>query len=470
MSPLGLQIKALTQQVELLMNRIVELETENRQLHDKIAKLEKNSSNSSKPPSSDIVDPQPGRKKKKKRKIGGQKGHKKHTRQPFSDDEIDRTIIHKLPTEEVRRRGLIPLNETEPALQQIDLPEQLFDVIEHRVQLYVDTNGRIVKAKLPKNIRKAGLFSPRMMALTGYLKARCHMSYSTLQTFFDDIMNLDVSQGFLSKTCTRKLSSALQPAYSEIAEFIRNSPIVGSDETGHKNPAYKSVWTWCQQTPQAVFFHISNSRASQVLIDILGSDFGGIVVCDYYSANKKFINDNDIQVQYCWAHLVRDIKFLATLAYKTVQRWAEALLSILRKLFEVWKTRHLRHPGRYRRTIEKLRKTFLLKVRKPPDHNEALNIKKRFSGSGKKGYFLFLEREGVPPTNNGTEQAIRFVVIDRRVTQGTRSFAGMRWCERAWSIVATSARHGQNVYQFFLDAINATYANTPYPKLIPANL
>jgi|ETNmetMinimDraft_15_1059895.scaffolds.fasta_scaffold21825_1 regulator of replication initiation timing len=484
MSHLEQQIKALTQQVELLTNRVEKLQAENQQLkkensqlreqndqlRDKIAKLEKNSSNSSKPPSSDIVDPQPGRKKKKKRKIGGQRGHPKYTRQPFTADEIDQTIIHKLPAGEVCRRGLIPLDETEPALQQIDLPEQLFDVIEHRVQLYVDPRGRTIKAKLPKEIRKAGLFSPRMMALTGYLKARGHMSYSTLQAFFNDILNLDVSQGYLSKICTKKLSAALQPAYSEVAEFIRNAPVVGTDETGHKNPAYKRTWTWCQQTSGAVFFHISNSRASQVLTDILGSDFGGIVVCDYYSANKKFINDNDIKVQYCWAHLVRDIKFLMTLSYKTVQRWAEALLTILRKLFELWKTRRQRHPGRYRRTIEKLRKTFLQKVRRPPDHSDARNIKNRFSGSGKKGYFLFLERDGVPPTNNGTEQAIRFVVIDRRVTQGTRSWAGMRWCERAWTVVATSARHRRSVYQFFLDAINATYADTPYPKLIPANL
>lgn len=470
MSHLELQIEALTQQVELLTARIVELETENRQLRDKIARLEKNSSNSSKPPSSDIVDPQPGRKKKKKRKIGGQKGHPKYTRPMFEADEIDRTVVHKLPAEEVRRRSLILLDETDVALQQIDLPEQLFDVIEHRVQLYVDPNGKIVKAKLPKDIRRASLFSRRMMALTGYLKARCHMSYSTLRTFFDDIMNLDISQGFLSKVCTRKLSGALQPAYAEVGEFIRNSPIVGTDETGHKNPAHKYMWTWCQQTPRAVFFHISHSRASQVLINILGSDFGGIVVCDYYSANKKFINDNDILVQYCWAHLVRDIKFLSTLAYRNVQRWAEALLAILRKLFELWKTRRQRHPGYYRRTIEKLRKTFLRKVRRPPDHSDALKIKKRFNRSGKKGYFLFLERDGVPPTNNGTEQAIRFVAIDRRITQGTRSWAGMRWCERAWTVVATCARHNRSVYQFFLEAINATYTDAPYPKLIPANL
>ncbi len=88
------------------------------------------------------------------------------------------------------------------------------------------------------------------------------MNYSTLQAFFDDIMNLDVSQGFLSKTCTRKLSSALQPAYAEVGEFIRNAPVVGTDETGHKNPAYKSAWTWCQQmpsTPPTATRHIPNS-------------------------------------------------------------------------------------------------------------------------------------------------------------------------------------------------------------------
>ena len=172
-------IERLIEQNQVLTGHNLQLHDEILQLKEKIARLEKNSSNSSKPPSSDITNPQPENKKKKKRKIGGQKGHPKHSRQPFAADEIDRTIIHKLPAKEVLRRGLILLDKTESALQQIDLPEQLFDVIEHRVQLYVDPNGRTVKAKLPKEIRMAGLFSPRMIALTGYLKARCHMSYST---------------------------------------------------------------------------------------------------------------------------------------------------------------------------------------------------------------------------------------------------------------------------------------------------
>jgi len=456
-------------QIQLLTEQNLQLHTEVQQLREKIARLEKNSSNSSKPPSSDIINPQPTNTKKKKRKIGGQKGHPKHCRPLFQADEIDTTIIHKLSAKEIKRRGLIPIEQTESALQQVDLPVKLYIVIDHRVQLYVDPNGQIVKAKLPKDIRKVGFFSQRTMALTGYLKARGHMSYSTLQSFFADIIDLKISQGYLTKICTKKLSLALQPAYAEVAEFIRNAPVVGTDETGHKNPAYKSAWTWCQQVPQAVFFHISNSRASKVLLDILGKDYNGVITCDYYSANKKFIRLSKALVQYCWAHLVRDIKFLLTLDYKTLKRWAKALLSILWKIFRLWKTRHSRHFGRYKKAIEKLKKSFLRKVRRPPDHNEAVNIKNRFVDGIDKCYFLFLEREDVSPTNNLSEQAIRFVVIDRRITQGTRSWAGMRWCERAWTVVATCARSKRSVYDFFVAALNATYAGTPYPKLILAN-
>jgi len=463
-------IAQLLLQNEQLSQRIQLLTEENQKLRERIARLEKNSSNSSKPPSSDIINPQPSKASKRKRKIGGQKGHTKHTRPLFESHEIDTTIVHTLPAELIRRKGLVPLPETESALQQIDLPENIYHVIDHRVQLYRAPDGAIVKAKLPKEIRKAGLFSLRMTALTGYLKARCHMSYSTLQSFFDDIMSLDISQGYLAKLCTQKLSPALQPAYAEVGQFIRNAPIVGTDETGHKNPVYQSAWTWCQQDPNAVFFHISNSRASQVLIDILGQDYSGIIICDYFSANKKFIKLSKALVQYCWAHLVRDIKFLLTLGGKPLKKWAQSLLDIVGKIFKLWKSRHHRHWGRYRKKIVKLKKEFLRKVRRPPSHSEAFNIKKRFVDGTDKCYFLFLDREGVSPTNNLSEQAIRFVVIDRRVTQGTRSWAGMRWCERVWTVIATCARHKRSVYQFFLEALNATYAKTPYPKLIPTKL
>jgi hypothetical protein len=463
------EIAELRQQVVSLTQINEKLVADNCLLRERIARLEKNSSNSSKPPSSDIINPKPPTNSGSKRKIGAQAGHPKHSRITVDADKIDKTIIHKLSDNEVKRRGLVELPDTDSVLLQVDLPEKLFDLIDHRVQLYQSPNGKIVKALLPKEVRKAGFFSPRMTALSGYLKSRCHLSYSTLKSYFSEILNLNISRGFLSKICTDKLSLVLQPAYDEIGHFIHNAPVVGSDETGHNNPAYKSAWTWCQQTPQAVYFHNINSRGSQVLFDILGSDYSGVIECDYFSANRKFVRLSGASVQYCWAHIIRDIKFLQTLGFDTLKQWSLDLLNDIDQILRLWRDRNNHPVEHYKRMIEKYRNIFLQKVWHPPNHKQADNIKKRFIDGGE-SYFLFLEHEGVNPTNNLSEQAIRFVVIDRRITQGTRSNAGMRWSERAWTAVATCARHKRSVYEFFLKALDATYAETLYPSLIPVKL
>jgi len=187
-------IARLLRQNKQQADQIRLLTEENRKLRERITHLEKNSSNSSKPPSSDIINPKPPAKNGRKRKRGGQLGHKKHTRQPFAPEQIDETIIHELSAEEIAHRNLKPLDKNESALQQVDLPEKFYNVIDHRVQLYIDPNGNIIKAKLPKAIRKEGLFSSQMTAFVGYLKARCHMSYLTIAGLFNDVMELDISQ------------------------------------------------------------------------------------------------------------------------------------------------------------------------------------------------------------------------------------------------------------------------------------
>jgi transposase len=460
-------IERLMRRIESLLEKMQQLEAENLELKERIARLEKNSATSSKPPSSDIIHPQPTAVvRKKKLKRGGQQGHPKHSRQPFPAEVIDETIVHQLSDEEMKRRKLGELPQTALALQQISLPKKLYRITEHRLQLYRRCDGRIISAILPPEIRKAGLFAPDIIALVGYLKGRCHASYSTVRAIFTDIFGLNIECGYLSKLCTKKISAALTPMYDEVLEQIRQSPVVGSDETGHQNPAFKSAWTWCWQTPTAALFYNVPSRGAQVLKELLGNAFNGIIVCDFFSANKKFINDLGLQAQFCFAHLIRDLKFLTTLPQKIVASWSEALLRILRNIFKSWKFRHSIDPNRYRWKIEKLRKAFLRRVRRPPWQTDALNIKDRFDDLGAKRYFLFLERDGVPPTNNASEQAIRFVVIDRKVTMGTRSDAGMRFCERMWTLVATCTKQGKSVFHFLRQAIISTYTSTPYPKLI----
>ena len=74
---------------------------------------------------------------------------------------------------------------------------------------------------------------------------------------------------------------------------------------------------------------------------------------------------------------------------------------------------------------------------------------------------------GVEPTNNLAEQAIRFVVIDRLITQGTRSEKGNRWCERIWTVIATCTQQGRSVFEYLEAAVGAWFAGTEPPFLLP---
>ena len=458
-------IARLLRQNEQQADQIRLLTEENQKLRERIARLEKNSSNSSKPPSSDIINPKPPAKNGRKRKRGGQLGHKKHSRQPFTPEQIDKTIIHELSAEEIVRRNLTPLDKTESALQQVDLPQKLYYVIDHRVQLYVDPNGKIIKAKLPKEIRKEGLFTCPMTAFVGYLKARCHMSYSTIAGLFNDVMEFNICQGYLVKCCNKKLSQALIPAYSDALEYIRNAAVVGTDETGHKDSGNKN-WTWCQHADDVVFFRICNSRGSKILLENLGKDFNSILLADFFSANRMFVRLTGSRVQWCWAHLVRDIKFIAQLEARNVQQWADRLLGIIKKMLKTWrKGKKIKY---FQKKLEDSKKLFLASVMHPPNHPECRKIKKRFAGNGRDGYFLFLKVDDVDPTNNSTEQKIRFVVLDRRVTQGTNSDAGMRFYERIWTVVASCICQGKNIFRFLTQSLRAYYANIQPPSIIPA--
>jgi len=458
------QNEQLNQQVQLLTEESKQLREHIKLLEEKISRLKRNSSNSSKPPSSDIINPKPPAKNGRKRKRGGQLGHKKHSRQPFTPEQIDNTIIHELSAEEVGRRNLTPLNKTESVLQQVDLPEKLYTVVDHRVRLYKTPNGIIVKAKLPKVIRKEGLFTSPMTAFVGYLKARCHMSYSTIAGLFNDVIELNISQGYLVKCCNKKLSPSLVPAYSEALEYIRNASIVGTDETGHKDSGNKN-WTWCQHADDVVFFRICNSRGSKVLFENLGKNFNAILLADFFSANRMFVRLTGSKVQWCWAHLVRDIKFIAQLGGRNVQQWADRLLGTIKKMLKTW--RKGKKTKYFREKLDDLKKLFLRSVMHPPNHPDCKKIKKRFVGNGREGYFLFLEVDGIEPTNNSTEQKIRFVVLDRRVTQGTNSNAGMRFYERIWTVVASCICQGKNIFKFLTQSLRAHYANTQPPSILP---
>jgi transposase len=225
-----------------LQEEIRQLRETIRLLQEEVARLKKHSGTSSKPPSSDIVKPpKPSGRRRKKRKRGGQPGHRKHTRISFPPEQVDEVIEYEFRAADAE--GLEPLDQWH-VLQQIALPEKLYRVIEHRARKYRNPRtGQIQIAPMPDEVRSGGLLAADLTAAVAFLKGGCHMSYSTLQRFFKEIVQLDLSRGVLCKA-TQKVSQALEKPYEQLRAQLPDASHLGIDETGHKDDG-QLHWTWC---------------------------------------------------------------------------------------------------------------------------------------------------------------------------------------------------------------------------------
>jgi transposase len=437
-----------------------------KQLEDEVARLKKNSSNSSKPPSSDIVKPAlPKPRRGIKLKRGGQNGHRKHLRPAFTPEQVDKVVLYDLPAAKVRE--LEPLADYR-VIQQVELAARPFVVTEHRARRYrCRRTGRVITAPMPPGVVRAGLLGPRLSALVAYQKGACHMSYTTIRSFLRDVLGIPVSTGQLAKVVA-KASASLETAYDQLAEALRSEKVLGVDETGH-NDSGTLHWSWCLRAEDFTWYRIDRSRSSRVLRDVLGERFAGVIGCDYFSAYRKYKRESATVVQFCLAHLIREIRFLAEKPDKVLKTWAGKLLDQLKKLFRTLHSASTLGPQRWAAKMDAIRREYLRIVRRPPQRSEAHTLSKRFVEHGE-SYFTFLRHAGVEPTNNLTEQAIRHLVIDRKVTQGTRGTTGQRWCQRIWSVLATCAQQGRSAYDFIAESMQTYLKGTPQPSLLTGNL
>lgn len=452
----------LSQELNQIKARVAELEAE-------LAKARKHSGNSSKPPSSDIVKPPrsaapKGRKKKRRR--GGQRGHQRNTRSPFPAEQVDHTWTYYWPEGSLGPEWE-PLDEYR-VVQEVELAKKLFEVTEHRAQLYRSRlTGETLAAPLPQEVLSAGLVGPRLSALIAYQKGVCHMSYTLIRRCLDDVLGLPLSRGYLAKV-VQKASAALGPCHEELGTALPDQDVLNVDETGHPEEKRK-LWTWGFHAPGSAgftWFHIDPSRSSEVLKQFLGETFEGVVGCDYHSAYRKFFRETDALLQFCWAHLIRDVKYLTTLTDAVTRRFGEKLLAKIKVLFRTWHRRDELSPEQWKRQAGKAQRDIIKAARRAPRRSEAQNIAERFRQHGPE-YFTFAEVSGVEPTNNAMERQFRQIVIDRKITQGTRGEAGRRWCERIWTVVTTCSQQGRSAFAFLCQSMSAYFTGRQPPSLLP---
>jgi transposase len=445
-----------------------------RELHAKVLRLEeqlaaarKDSTTSSKPPSSDIVKPpcgEPGA-NASPRAAGGQPGHPKHERIPFAPEQIQAFFDYRVEVCPDCGHRLRPSGAAPVVVQQVDLPEIPLHIEEHRQhESYCPCCDKAFRGVLPSVVERGGLLGPRLTALVAFLKGACHASFSTVRKFLRDVVGVTVSRGQLAKVVA-KVSAALQHPYEELLDLLPEEEHLNVDETGHKNKK-QLFWTWCFRADLYTLFKIAPTRSADVLLEVLGTEFNGVLGCDFFSAYRRYMRECGIQVQFCLAHFIREVKYLTTLPDARDRAYGERLREKLRALFGVIHEREQCSAQTFALRLDTARANVLwYGTHDVPATTAAQRLAKRLEKHGV-SYFRFVTTPGVEPTNNLAEQAIRFVVIDRLITQGTRSETGQRWCERIWTTMATCAQQGRSVYEFLSAAVEHWFHDEPGPSLL----
>lgn len=441
-----------------------------KELESALASSKKNSSNSSKPPSSDIVKPKKGNGKNSdgtdsaQKKRGGQKGHDGHFRTAFGDDQIDEIIEHTLTHCPSCGAELQNAARAPSVIQQVKIVEKPIKIEEHRGMPYWCPGCQCFHyAPMPKEVEHGGLFDAKLTAIVAYMKGVCHASYSTIRKFLRDIIGVKVSRGYLKKIL-EKVSDSLEPVYNELKTILPEQKAAHIDESSLPENG-KKLWIWVFETELFSFYKIDPSRGSKVLIEMLGKNFQGVIGCDYFSAYRKYMKDFNAVVQFCLAHLIRDIKFLCDQKDDATKTYGERLRELMRELFEIIHWHDACDASAFTALLQAKKSLILAAATlNVPTTREAQNLANRFVKHGE-SFFTFITNPEIEPTNNIAERAVRFITIDRRVTQGVRGEWGRRFMERLWTVISTCEKQSRDLMHFLEACIRSGWIDTPPPTL-----
>jgi transposase len=449
--------------------RINSLEQHVSVLEKKIASLSSNSSNSSKPPSSD--GPRVGRAKKRKssRSAGGQKGHKGHKRELLPLEEMNHVHDHYPPA---CGRCAAPLDpdscrETSAPLrhQTFELPKVQPIMTEHRCHELACPCGHKTRAELPQEVAQSQ-FEPRVHGAIAYLSSVHRIGRRGIVEIMNTFFGLNLCLGSVCN-CIDRVSPELEPVAEEIRQTLADSSSLNIDETGWKNQG-KRCNLWVFVSPLVVYFSIAASRGAKVLTTILGAAFKGVITSDDHSAYSSY-HKNGVR-QLCWAHLIRKFKGLKdSRGSPDAYVFAKNMLKEVGHIFACW---HAFRKGLISRrqlldatTLTRARmKLYCLKYQSSPD--QAVRTRAKRTLKNWPHLFTFLSQEGIEPTNNAAEQALRPAVQWRKLCFGNQSAAGERFTERILTVTRTCQLQGRNPFHFLSEMMEAAFRKLPRPSLV----
>lgn len=458
---------------EVILRVLLELLARIADLELRIARLTTDSSNSSKPPSSDGPATKPRARppvKSKKRNPGGQPGHKGTNRQLVPSEDVDK-VIPVFP--EVCRRcgaGLsIDPEQTNSKYwrhQVIDIPDPKPEIIEYQRHCIRCSCGAENWGEVPQAARSG--FGPRITAFVAHLTGLHRVTRRGCAEIVKTIFGINMCLGTVC-ALHKEVSKSLDTAYTEARRSLSEQPVLNIDETGWRTKG-KKRWLWVFVTPALAFFHVATSRSSKVLKEVLGDKYAGKLCSDMFSAYKAF---HDGVRQFCWAHIIRAIKGLKHACRSPdAVKFSKWMLSETGRMFSLW---HAFKSG------DLDRETLVLKS--VPIRSRMNKCLQQYSNSSDSdvrraaksllkhwhGLFTFIKYDGVEPTNNSAERAVRSAVQWRKISFGNQSEEGELLTARLLTVERSCVLQGRNPYQFLLDSIIALREGLPGPSLLKAS-
>ncbi len=284
--------------------------------------------------------------------------------------------------------------------------------------------------------------------------------------FLTDLLNIPCSTGWTVKI-QNLVSQALSTPYQELREALRDQNQLFVDESPTKEGRNKA-WLWVAVARLFAVFGIFASRKRESLEALVGDYHGTILNCD---RAKMYLDGK--RLQWCWAHLKRDIQRLIESSDRQVKRMGHDLIRQQKRLFEHWR--------RYRAGQIKW-ETFQSLARPIRQEFKALLLRGIYSGndqlygfcnelySRRQHLWTFTRVQGIEPTNNTAERALRPAVIYRKLSFGTQSANGSRYLERMLTVTESCRLQERNVYTYLIEAMQASFAGHRSPTLLPPNL
>jgi transposase len=448
-------IAKLMGQLAAAMARITKLEEQVR----------RSSKNSSQPPSSDGPSMPPRSKERTGRHPGGQEGHARHDRPLIPPDKVSKRITVRPEQCKGCHLPLLGLDPSPRRHQVIDIPPMTPIVTEYEIHSLDCLHcGTQTTAALPPGV-PTGIFAPSVVAMVATMMGVYRVSKRAVAELMGDVFGVSMSVGAVIG-CQTMASAALATPYEEAKTFIAKQPVRYADETSWRENR-KRAFLWCAVTPRVTVFQV-HARRNTVAAQALLGGHEGIVITDRHGAYNFW---SGLKRQFCWAHLIRDFRKIAERDCDS-GRIGEALLGEAKRLFTWWQRVRdgtlLRSTfAVYMRSVQRSVMRLLVEGERVFSSKTAKTCKKILSQFD--SLWTFVRIEGVEPTNNTAERAVRHAVLYRKASYGTHCQNGSRFIERILSVHASLRQQQRSILQFVRDACHASLHQTTAPSFLPVS-